>query len=47
VPDRPARLAAVTADVVYAGDAAEPRDIGTAIAEGREAVEEFTRGRAA
>jgi hypothetical protein len=32
------------AEVVETGDAREPRDIASAIAEGREAVEAFTRG---
>ena len=41
---RLAGLDRIGAEVVKTGDAREPRDIACAIAEGREAVEAFTRG---
>lgn len=44
-PMRPARMELVSAEVVRVGDARVPRDLTAAIAEGREAVEAFTRGR--
>jgi 2,4-dienoyl-CoA reductase-like NADH-dependent reductase (Old Yellow Enzyme family) len=42
-PERPAGMERVTAQVIRVGDAREPRDLTAAIAEGREAVEAFTR----
>jgi 2,4-dienoyl-CoA reductase-like NADH-dependent reductase (Old Yellow Enzyme family) len=42
-PERPAGMEQVTAEVIRVGDAREPRDLTAAIAEGREAVEAFTR----
>jgi hypothetical protein len=44
-PERPARMESVSADVVRVGDARLPRDLTSAIAEGREAVDSFTRTR--
>jgi 2,4-dienoyl-CoA reductase-like NADH-dependent reductase (Old Yellow Enzyme family) len=41
-PERPLGMEYVEGDVVRVGDAREPRDLSTAIAEGREAVEAFT-----
>jgi 2,4-dienoyl-CoA reductase-like NADH-dependent reductase (Old Yellow Enzyme family) len=43
---RPAGLEAVGAEVSRVGDARQPRDLTAAIAEGREAVEAFTRTQA-
>jgi len=45
-PQRPAGLEAVSAEVSRVGDARQPRDLTAAIAEGREAVEAFTRTQA-
>ena len=42
-PERPVGMERVTAYVTRVGDAREPRDLTAAIAEGREAVEAFTR----
>jgi 2,4-dienoyl-CoA reductase-like NADH-dependent reductase (Old Yellow Enzyme family) len=44
-PERPARMDVVRAEVVRVGDARTPRDLTSAIAEGREAADEFTRAR--
>ena len=41
-PERPLGMEYVEGEVVRVGDAREPRDLSTAIAEGREAVEAFT-----
>jgi 2,4-dienoyl-CoA reductase-like NADH-dependent reductase (Old Yellow Enzyme family) len=42
-PERPPQMDGVDAEVVHVGDARGPRDLTSAIAEGREAVEAFTR----
>ena len=42
-PVRLEGLDGCAAEVVVVGDAREPRDIASAIAEGREAVDAFTR----
>lgn len=44
-PERPPRMDLVRAEVVRVGDARTPRDLTSAIAEGREALDEFTRAR--
>jgi 2,4-dienoyl-CoA reductase-like NADH-dependent reductase (Old Yellow Enzyme family)/thioredoxin reductase len=46
-PERPSHMEALHAEVVRVGDARGPRDMTSAIAEGREAVEAFTRAGAA
>ena len=45
VPTRLEGLAAIGAEIVVVGDAREPRDIASATAEGREAVDDFSRSR--